>query len=812
MAKKNKFKLGFGEHEFCEFSENYNEEDFSDAIVKYSFNSGVNKNVSRYISLMFDGLKPVARRTLLVLYEKRGAGNRMRKVNAISGDVMGKYHPHGNTSIDDTLGKMGQWWYNQKMFIDGTGNYGNLTGAGPAASRYIECRLSAFAYKCYFEDYKYASLERVPTYTGEDTEPTYLPAKYPMGIINPSFSSIGYGMSSNIPSYNFTEVLEATIKLIENPEARINLIPDLPTGSNIILTEKLKEVNKTGVGTLTNTAKFTIDYDENSIHITALPYGVGTRSVKEKLVKLKLNKKLDDIINIDSATSSLTGVNETIYLKKTANPDKFMDMLMNTNVGLKETKPVCLRFIDDYHDYVYTPRTYLLAWLDKRREIVRSMYNNKYVMLKEEEHMNDVLIYISDESRVKETLSIIRKSKRDEIVPNLMARYGKEAGMTSMQAARVSKMRFYELSQDEHQRFLERRNELTKEIGDTFKVINSDNAVNDIIISELKEGIKLFGEERRSKIIRELSTEEKVPNTEHLVAVSADGYIKKLDAKKYYSIGSIGKQPNRFPQILKINNRNSIMFFDSTGKVSVVNTYSINDMEYEEDGVPVERFFPVSGKVVRMIETPKKGLAKELYAVLITKNGFAKRLNIKQFLKVITNKTAINLSEGDELVDVELVYENTKSNIVIFTNKGNGIRLNPNDIKEFGAQAKGSRIVPFNPLNDEYVSGVNIIKPKKKYMFYLTSSGRAKLTDMSLFPKMNKKDEVMNLINLEKNENLVGVAGVDKEDSVMVYRKNGEPVELLMKDIDISTRIAKATKYVKTPKGDSVVSYLVIEK
>ena len=809
---KNKFKLAFGEKDFDLYKDNYESEDFSESIIKYSFNSGINKNVGRYISLMFDGLKPVSRRILLVLFEKRKSqANKMFKVNSAAGDVMSKYHPHGDASISETLGKMGQWWYMQKLFIDGIGNYGNLTGAGPAAGRYIECRLSQFAYKCYFEDYKYASLETVPTYTGDGLEPTYLPAKYPMGIINPSFSSIGYGMASNIPSYNFTEVLEATIKLTENPDAKINLIPDLPNGSNIILTEKLKDVNKTGVGTLTNTAKFTIDYDENSIHITALPYGIGTDSFKEKIVKMKLDKKLDDVINIDSATSSLTGVNETIYLKKTSNPDKFMDYLMTTNVGLKDTKPVCLRFIDDYHDYVYTPKTYILAWLDKRRDIIRSMYNNKYVMLKEEEHMNDVLIYISDENRIKETMSIIRKSNKDDIVKNLMARYADEAGMTSLQAGRIAKMRMYELSKDEHEKFLIRRDELKTEIINTFEVINSDSAVNDIIINEMKEGIKLFGEERRSKIIRELSTEEKVPNTNHLVAVSADGYIKKLDSDKFYSIGVIGKQPNRFPQILKINNRKSIMFFDSTGKVSVVNTYSINDMDIEESGVPIERFFPIEGKVIKMIETPKKGQAKELYAILITKNGLAKRLNIKQFLKVLTNKTAISLSDGDELVDVELVYENTKSSIVVFTNKGNGIRLNPNDIKEFGAQAKGSRIIPLNHLDDEYVSGVNIVRPKKQYMFYITSSGRAKVTDMSLFPKMNKKDEVINLINLENSDNLVGVAGVDSGDSVMVYRKNGEPVELKVADIDVSTRIAKATKYVKTPKGDSVVAYLVLE-
>lgn len=813
MAKK-KNKFDFTESDFLENEDQYEVRNIADETKRYSIISGINRNVARHIPSGYDGLKPVARRVLLVLYEDMKKD--FQKTNAVAGLVMGKYHPHGDVAIEEVIGKMGQWWTNNVLYIDPSGNFGSLTGVPPAAGRYISCRLSKFAYKCFFEDYKYASIEMKPTYTGKDMEPEYLPAKYPVAIVNPQFSSIGYGTAANIAPYNFKEVLEATIKLIHDPNVDIKLIPDFPNGCEVIANKELEEVNTNGGrGKVTVRATIEVDHENGIIHVLSLPLKIGSGDVTRNIAQLVIAKKIEGIKDIKDDTKPKRedgsgGIHIRIILDKNVNPDKMVEQLIKKDVGLQKTFGVQIKFIEDYKEHDYTPKEYLLNWLDFRREIVQSMYNKKYIQLKEEEHMNNIKIFVFSKDNASKTLKFIRQSKNDdEAIRKMMKEYS-EVHMSSLQAKTICNMRFKDFNKDSYQKFLDERDRLKDEIAKTEKVIRNPQMIDGIIESELEEGIKLFGGPRRSKIVYVKNAKKEIPADPYIVAISKDGFVKKIDAKKYSTIGSLGNISSQETIVIKIANNKNILVFDSNGKASKVPVSGIPESTPEDNGLQVSRYFKVSGQIVGVMEEiTDKDIAKEIKILFVTKKGFAKRTSFKEFLSMRDLKTAITLNDKDELVSTSMEMEKDgKSDVIIFTNEGNGVRLVSTDIPESGSQSKGKVMITLK--DGEYVIGANRIRKTKKLLFYITSSGRGKVTEEKYFPRMSRKDSPVSLLPLTASDKLVSVASVNKSDKIMVYRKIGEPIELDVSEISPSMRVAKADKLIKVPKGDIVVGIKVL--
>ena len=807
MANKTKNKAGiqylFTEEDFQKNLTNYVKRNIADETKRYNIIYGINRNVARHIASGYDGLKPVARRILLVLYTRRNDG--FIKLNSVAGDAMGKYHPHGDTAIQKVIGNMGQAWNNNVLYITPDGNFGNEQGDPPAAGRYIKCKISPFAYKCFFEDYIYASLDMKDTYTGRDKEPEYLPSKYPVALVNPQFSSIGYGTAANIAPYNLKEVLEATIKLIKNPKSEISLIPDFPNGCNVIADKNLDEINTNhGIGKVTVRAEIEIDHENNIIIIRSLPLKVGTRSVIASIAKLVVDKKIEGIKDIADNTSPINGVYIRIFLNKDTNPDKIIEELIKKDVGLQKTFGVQLKFIEDYKEYDFSPKEYLLNWLDFRREIVQSMHNRKYVELKQEEHMNEIKLFVFSKDNINKTIAITRKSKNlDEAVTKLMATY-KDINMTSLQARTICGMRVYEFSKDSYQKFLDKRKELRESIAESEKIISNPKLIDDIIIKELEEGIKLFGEDRRSKIIYDKNKEKEIPSNKVVVAISKDGFVKKINATKYSNIGSLGTTGSRETIILSINNNKSILVFDSNGKVSKVPVSGIPEMTPEDNGLEAARYFNVSGQIVSVMEELKdKDMTSDSEIIFVTKFGYAKKTPFSEFRSKKDLKTAILLNAGDQLITTEVVTKDSYDDVIIFTNLGDGIRISVNDIQSSGASTKGK--VMLSLKDDEEVVGINKIKPATRYIFYITSSGRVKVTESKYFPTMNRKDSPVSLLPLNATDRLIAVAGVNKTSKVKVYQKIGDPTELKISDIKLSMRVAKAEKLVKVGKGDTVI-------
>lgn len=718
------------------------------------------------------------------------------------------YHPHSVDSNEEIIANEGQDWNNNVLTVVPQGNFGSIRGDRPASGRYIEAKMSEYLIDCFFDDFYKYSIPMKESYDGERIEPEFLPAKYPHALFNPQLSGIGYGLASNIISFNVAEVLRATIKLIKDPHAKIMLVPDIPTGAEIVDTGLFKEINKTGVGKITMRASAEINHNKNIINITSLPLQMSSMQIIKKIIEKKKKNEFQEIIDILDYTK-LGKTDIRIILKNDANPDKVLKKLYEKGTGLKDTFPVCIKLIDDYREFDYGIKSFLKEWIEYRRDVVRSMFSNNLIQTMEKQHMNEVLLFVFNEDNAEKTLKICKKSSsRKETIEKLQSKYG----ITSLQASTIADMRLYNFNKDSYQRYKEEKKILKDEVDKIMAILDNENLIDEFIIDQLESGIKKYGQPRRSKIVKEDSELdiEQIPDTEHLIAITENGIIKKINLDKFNTIGVVGKKSDNF-SIIRINNREDILIIDSTGEGIRIPVSSLPDMDINDTGVELSRYFKCSGKIISMLKLQDIDMLddKFLTIILVTKYGFCKRIKIKEFKGITGSRNSITLNDGDEVVSALFAMEDDSSDIIIYTNKGYGIRIPINDIKIYGKAAKGSRQIQLK--ENEFVINSNVIDPLRKTLFYITSAGRMKITQEKYFPRMKKTDEPLQLITLENNETLLYILSVShKKDTARVYFKNKEPVEYKLSNLKLTTRIAKGEKVLKVPKGESVVSVKII--
>ena len=350
-------------------------------------------------------------------------GMKNRKSAAVTGEVMGKYHPHGDASIYESIVKMCQPWKNHITLLDGHGNFGSIAGDSAAAMRYTEVKMSKFAMDCFFSDFERTNIPTRETYTGDSTEPIYLPSKYPVILFNPSFSGIGFGLASNIPPFNPKEVMDATITLIRDKKAKIRLIPDSPTGCDLSDTGYFDQINKTGKGKIMMQATYDIDYQANIVTFTSVPLQVGTKNVIASIVKMKKEGKLDEIVDVTDRTAN-SKVDFSLILKKDVNPDKFVEKLFKKKCGLREGFSCEIQVIDDFAPRLLGVKKILLEWIDYRRDCIHSIYNNYLMKYQTDYHMNLILMKIFNKDNIEKTIKISRNSKtKAEMKENLIKAY-----------------------------------------------------------------------------------------------------------------------------------------------------------------------------------------------------------------------------------------------------------------------------------------------------------------------------------------------------------------------------------------------------
>lgn len=789
----------------------------AEAAEEYACLFGANKNVYRVMPSMQDGLRPGKRRIFYTLWQLCGKPQkvtpdviqRLKKDFVKLERLMGattSIHPHGGATYETIVGE-GQTFRNNICTIGKQGNFGNINGEAPGSSRYISAYMTEYLLDCFFDDYNSTCVPVKPTYDGRGTEPEYLPAKYPHVLLNPQFSGIGYGRASNIPPFNIQEVLEAVIKLIRNPDAKIMLVPDFVFGVNIIDNGQFKEINKTGNGQLMVQGEYSVDPIQNTIRIKSLPLNVYSRPYIEKLaVKCQKGGPLEGkIIDIRNNTTE-NDVDITLVLNKDVNADEIVEFLIKST-ELRATHSVSLKMIDNYVEYEYGIKSFLKDWIDFRRDTIRYMYNYKLVYTLDKQHMNEAMLLVLKGDNAHETVKICKESKNSsETVTRLMQRYG----ITSLQAKTISEMRLNQFNKETYERYKELKKECERDLKRIRELLESDEKIDELIIQQMEEGIKKYGHPRRSKIIS-LNEEPDIPDVKYLVGISKSGFIKKLKAKNATVIGQVGKD-NRNVTIMEIGNRESIIVVSADGTISKIQMSSIPDMKVDDIGIEIKRYFDGNGDIVAILKAPTK---KEEISMsdheflMITKMGYAKRtLYSDMSLKQGKSQKIISLNDGDELTRMVLVSD-PKLDVVICTTMGNGVRLPISEIKQISKAGKGQRVIEMK--TDEDITDLCIINPKMKHLVYITSAGKMKLSELKYFPTMQKREQPIPLITLDAMENLIGVASVGKHDVIKVFGRKGgndyDPVEV--SSIPVRSRISKGERVIKLPRGEAIIGFKI---
>lgn len=771
-----------------------------------------NKNVYRHIPFMNDGLLPSERRSLYAMYKdvKAMPNSNYKKLGLILGATM-VYHPHGETNIYNTVVKLAQPWKNACEFVDGSGSYGNQVGDPAAAFRYLEARLSQFAYKCYFEDFSEDLVTMKAGYIEGIYEPEYLPARYPVALTK-SCKAIGYGMYSQYPNYNFKEIVEFTLKLMDDPNYDTIIYPDIPNNCDIIDDGQFDEIRRTGKGSIRMKSKVNINYEENKIEVLSVPQGTDLDTISKKIVEMGKSGELIGFVDIHNISDKKNGKDAKKKKKKEKNSRLSIEILFKPGTDLQKnlellfkkttmvtTSSYDLTLVDDYKLRHYTIRTLLLDWITFRRDIKRRQINKQITKKMERKHILETLIFITNSKNGQETIKIATKS---EDVSEFQRKLVSTFGISSLQAKAISRMSVTSFNKDAHRKYKEELEKLNNELEKLLVVTKSSKMIDDIIKGELREGIQLFARPRSSNIVS-FGDSKFVQDTEHKIVLTKNDRIKKLDVGEK-GVGFL-EEGDKGKDLFTISNRSSLIVFDKRGNMSEIDVNDISSTPIDSGGVDLGTMIPVAGNIVTAFPKPEDEVeGKETYLVLTTKKGLSKKMCYKNIKKIRGTVIAIKLADDDELVSVDVLYG--KKDMIIYTRDGGGVRISTDDIRECGRAAFGLSTIEL--AGDDEVIGTAIINKNHKYMLVVTSKGKMKKCTLSTFKTMKRKEPTLQLSRLEKNEYIVSVNSVKQSDKFMVYSQHIEQ-EFKVKDVPELTRQHAAKKMMGVKSGDRILDVVI---
>ena len=770
-----------------------------------------NKNIYRHIPTMNDGLLPGERRLLFSLYRDIKAypwANYKKMAQAIGACMT--LHPHSDVNIYNTAVKLAQFWENACIFIDGSGSYGNIMGDSAASSRYLELRLSRFAYKCYFEDFDEDIVEMKPGFIEGIFEPEYLPARYPITLTKAN-KSIGYGAYSQFPNYNFKELCEFTLKLMDDPNYDKLIYPDIPNNCEIIDDGQFDEIRRTGKGSFRMKSKVKVNYEENKIEILSVPQGTNLASIIEKVVEMGKSGELVGFVDVHNVNDQRNNKNKKkkktdeeaklsieVIFKPGSDLDKNLD-IMYKKTNMLMTASYDLTVIDEYRSKHYTVRTLLLDWIAFRRDIKRRQINKQITKKMERKHILEVLIFITNAKNGQTTIKLATQS---EDVVEFQSKLVSTFGISSLQAKTISKMSVTAFNKESHRKYKEELEQIEKELEKLLVITKSSKLIDNIIKDEIKEGIELFSRPRSSDIVK-FGDSKFIPDSEHKIVITKNNRIKKLDA----NVDGIGQldDGDKGKELFPVNNRGSILVFDKRGNMSNIDVNDISSTPIDSGGVDIGTMVTLAGNIVASFPKPPETIKDEdVFLVLTTKKGLSKKLSYKNFQKIRGTVTAIKLADDDELVSVDVLFG--KKDIVIYTLEGGIVRINTDDIRECGRAAYGISTIDLAG-NDE-VAGTAIINKNHKYIVVVTNKGKMKLCNLSQLKTMKRKSPTLQLTRLEKNEVVVSVKSVKISDKVMIYTQFTEN-EFKVKDIPELTRNHPCKKMIALKNKDVILELVV---
>ncbi len=778
--------------------------------------------VARALPDVRDGLKPVHRRILYTMHEDGFTPDKpYRKCATTVGDVLGRYHPHGDSSVYDALVRMAQDFSLRYMMVDGHGNFGSVDGDPPAAYRYTEARMSKIAVNM-LTDIEKNTVDFMPNFDDRLQEPTVLPAKIPALLVNGS-SGIAVGMATNIPPHNLTEVINGIIKIIDEDEVTdedlMSVIkgPDFPTGATILGREGIKQAYTTGRGKITLRAEAEIEEmsgNKQRIIVSSLPYQVNKAKLIEHIADLVKEKRLEGISAIRDESDRQDKVRIVVELKRDANPQVVLNQLYK-NTQMQDTFGIIMLALVNGEPKILTLRQCLDYYIEHRKNVV--LRRTKFDLDKAEAraHILEGLKIALD--NIDEVIAIIRAAY-DDAKERLMERFG----LSEIQAQAILDMRLKTLSGLQREKIEEEYNELMKLIAYLKEVLSSETLVYGIIKDELIETRDKFGDERLTKIVAaegDIDVEDLIKEEQSVIALTHFGYIKRMPIDTYKSqkrggkgiTGIATREEDFVKQIFTASTHDTILFFSNKGKLYKLRGYEVPEAGRTARGTAIVNLLSLdAGEKVSAI-IPIQNFAEGKYLLFATKNGIIKKTSLTEYNSARkTGLLSITLKEDDELIDVRLT--DGEDNVVLVTKGGMSITFDEKDVRPMGRVSQG--VIGIRLGKDDEVIGMeSIIAGANATLLAITENGFGKRTELDEYRVQTRGGKgVITYKVTPKTGNIVGIRIVEETDDVMLITDTGTIIRLNVAGISVLGRSTQGVTLMRTNEGRVVSIEKITEK
>lgn len=804
------------------------EEEMKSSYIDYS----MSVIVARALPDVRDGFKPVHRR---ILYGMEGLGNTSdkpyKKCARVVGEVLGKYHPHGDRSVYGALVRMGQNWNMRYLLVDGQGNFGSVDGDSPAAMRYTECRLSKMG-EHIMDDIDKDTVDMVNNFDDTLKEPSVMPTKVPNLLVNGG-NGIAVGMATNIPTHNLNEVIDGCCAYIDNPdidtEGLMQYIPapDFPTGAYIYGLQGVKEAYETGRGRIVIRAKAEIESDEkgDKIVVTEIPYGVNKQQLIEYIAELVKEGKLDGISNVNDETGR-QGMRIVVDVKKDANARVILNKLFKMTALQSSFSVNCIALVPSKHDHsqlrpkLLTLKECIGYFIEHRHEV--TIRRTKFDLKKAQEraHILEGLIIACD--NIDEVVHIIRNSKTPaEAQANLEQRFE----LDSLQSKAIVDMRLSQLTGLRMDQLHQEYNELMEQIEYLQKILDDPELCKKVMKDELQEVKEKFGDERRTRIIpdeHEFNAEDFYPNDPVVITVSHLGYIKRTPLANFreQSRGGVGSKgahtrDNDFIEyIYPSTMHQTMLFFTKKGRCYWLKCYDIPEGDKTSKGRAIQNLLDIEpGDAVNAFlrlrghRLDDEEFVNSHYVVFATKSGIVKKTCLKQYSNPRSKGViAINILEGDEVVDVRLT--NGKNELILADRNGRAVRFDESNVRAMGRNSTGVTGMKIDNDDDAVVGMIVVNNAETETVMVVSENGYGKRSMVEDYRKTNRGTRGVKTLNItEKTGRLVAIKNVTDENDLMIINKSGITLRLPVQEIRVIGRTAQGVHLINlTKKNDSIAS------
>ncbi|MBX7424709.1 DNA gyrase subunit A [Clostridium chauvoei] len=770
--------------------------------------------VGRALPDVRDGLKPVHRRILYSMQELGLSPEKgYRKCARIVGEVLGKYHPHGDSSVYDALVRMAQDFSMRYMLVDGHGNFGSVDGDNAAAMRYTEAKMNKIAAEM-LRDINKDTVNFIPNFDGEEKEPEVLPSRYPNLLVNGS-SGIAVGMATNIPPHNLGEVIDGTIMLIDNPETTVlelmTLIkgPDFPTGATIMGKAGIRAAYETGKGRIVVRAKAEIEEENNrhKIVVTEIPYQVNKAKLIENIADLVKDKKIVGISDLRDE-SDREGMRIVIELKKDANPNVVLNLLYK-HTKMQDTFGVIMLALVNNEPQILNLNQVLDNYITFQKEVITRRTTFELNKAEARAHILEGLRIALD--NIDEVISIIRSSKTSEIAKNtLIERFD----LSDKQATAILEMRLRRLTGLERDKIEEEYAELMKLIDYLNSILASEEKLLSVIKDELLQIKAKYNDERRTsieKVVNEIDIEDLIQEEEVVVTLTHTGYIKRISADTYSAqrrggrgIQAMSTKEDDFVEHVNITSTHSdVLFFTNRGRVYKLRAYEIPDAGRTAKGTNIINLIAIEqDERIETVLTVRDDVS-DGFLFMGTKQGLVKKTPLSDFKNLRKNGLiAINLRDGDELLKVKVTRGD--ADIIIATQDGNAIKFNEQDVRPMGRTAAGVKSIN---LREDDVAVCMDIAVEGEDLLVISENGFGKRTPVSEYKRQKRGGTGLITYKIsEKTGKLVGATVCKVEDELMLINTSGVAIRINVLDISVTSRSAMGVTLMRTSEEEQVVA------